>query len=126
MLLTAGLVLVAARALAGTPELQACLDHVDSGAFGTSQRTGCENQELARQDHRLNAEYKKLLQQTRSAGSEVSQALVAAQRQWLAFRDAWCTYEFKTGAAPGPEFDKAACLAEQTEKQADLLKESQY
>ena len=120
------LLLLAPRAFAGTPELQRCMDHVDPGFNATAQQTACENQEAVRQDHRLNTEYTKLLQQARGEGSDVGQALIAAQRQWLGFRDAWCGYESKTGAAPGPDFDKAACLAELTEKQADLIHTSQY
>jgi uncharacterized protein YecT (DUF1311 family) len=109
------------EALAGTPELQVCMDNVDLGALKNAQWIACEEAELSRQDRRLNIEYRKLQASLSDEGAEASKALVLAERQWLAFREAWCAFEGKTNSAPGPEFNRAACMADLTEAQANRL-----
>jgi uncharacterized protein YecT (DUF1311 family) len=103
-----------------SPEGQTCMDHVDLGAFKETQWAACYQSEFQRQDARLNLEYKKL---RAKLTPDAAQALVLAQRQWLQFRGLWC--DFDTKKDPGHSFDKPACMAELTEKQADLLAASQ-
>lgn len=121
ILIAAAFMLTATLAWADSPELTACMDHVDLGAFKTEQWIACQTQELARQDHRLNVEYKKVQAQAEKKGSDAVKALVSAERQWLAYREAWCNFEAKSGGAPGPAFKQAACMVELTASQADKL-----
>lgn len=99
-------ILMATLAWADSPELRACMDNVDLGALKTEQWIACQTQELARQDHRLNVEYKKVQAQAAEQGSETAKALVLAERQWLAYREAWCNFEATYGGEPGPAFNR--------------------
>ncbi|CAH2602754.1 conserved exported protein of unknown function [Rhodovastum atsumiense] len=117
-------ILMLTQAWAGSPELAVCMDHVDLGALKTTQWIACQEQELARQDHRLNAEYKKLRSQVAVTGKENVNMLIGAQRQWLAFREAWCNFEAAFAGAPGPAFNRVACMVDLTTAQADKLHSS--
>lgn len=112
------------EALAGTPELGVCMDNVDLGASKNTQWLACEVGELSRQERRLNREYKKLQASLLNQGVDAAKALVVAERQWLAFREAWCAFEGKAGGAPSPEFQRVTCMAELTEAQANRLSSS--
>ncbi len=91
--LVAGLSVASAAAAASnaeiekhyTPALQTCLDS-DAGA-STMGQIGCIGAELKIQDGRLNAAYRKAMGELTS-GQKTK--LQAAQRAWIAFRDADC------------------------------------
>lgn len=106
-------------ARAQLPEVTRCMDAVDMGAFKNSQMNACYEQELARQDKVLNAEYRRM--QAAVAGPEAGKALVLGQRAWLAFRTSWCDFEARQMSAPNPEFNRLACMVNLTAAQSKLL-----
>ncbi len=110
-----------ARAAAESPDFQKCMDAVDLGAFKMTQWTACYEAELKRQDRELNATYQKI---QKAAAPDLKQALTKGQRAWIAYRDAWCSYEELTPVAPGGSVNKAACLLDLTKTQIDRLKNS--
>ncbi len=114
-------VLFPARAGAETPDFQRCMDAVDLGAFKMTQWTTCYEAELKRQDRELNATYLKV---QKAAAPELKQSLIKGQRAWIAYRDAWCSYEERTPVAPGGSVNRAACLLDVTNTQIDRLKNS--
>ena len=111
----------AAKAETDSPEFQKCMDAVDLGAFKNTQWTACYEGELKRQDRQLNAVYHKV---QKAATPELKQAIVKGQRAWVAYRDAWCSYEELTPVAPGGSVNKAACLLDLTNAQITRLKNS--
>ena len=111
----------AARAETESPEFQKCMDAVDLGAFKNTQWTACYEAELKRQDRQLNAVYQKV---QKAATPELKQALVKGQRAWVAYRDAWCSYEELAPVAPGGSVNKSACLVDLTIAQITRLKNS--
>ncbi len=110
-----------AKAEAETPEFRKCMDAVDLSAFKNSQWASCYEAELKRQDRALNGAYQQIQKQ---AAPELKQALTKGQRAWLAYRDAWCTYEEQTPVAPGGSVNKMACLVDVTIAQIKRLKDS--
>ena len=120
-LVTLSPLISSAKAETDSPEFQKCMDEVDLGAFKNTQWTACYEAEWKRQDRQLNAVYQKI---QKSTDPELKQALVKGQRAWLAYRDAWCSYEFLTPVAPGGYVNKAACLVDLTVAQIKRLKES--
>lgn len=68
-----------------TPALQKCLDSPDG--VSTMGQIGCIADELKIQDGRLNAAYRKAMGKL-TPGQKTK--LQAAQRAWIAFRDADC------------------------------------
>jgi uncharacterized protein YecT (DUF1311 family) len=112
--------------LADSSELASCMDKVDLGALKDQQRIACEAQELARQDRRLNDKYKKLQAQAAGNGVAAVKALALAERQWLSYRESWCAFDVIEGGAPGPDFNRVACMKKMTKSQADLLHSEQY
>jgi len=113
--------LSAARAEPESPEFEKCMDAVDLGAFKNTQWTACYEAEWKRQDKQLNAVYQKI---QKTASPELKQALLKGQRAWVAYRDAWCSYEELTPVAPGGYVNKAACLVDTTATQINRLKNS--
>ena len=82
----------------------ACIE-ATPGGYSTMGMTGCTLAEAEWWDARLNAEYQALMASERAADAEWqpipgmlprpsgAEALRAAQRAWIAWRDATCTYE---------------------------------
>ena len=92
-------------------EMQTCMDNVDLGAMKNSQWAACYGAELKRQDAKLNDAYR-LAQ--RSVPADAKDALLRAQRSWIAFRDTWCGYEAALPFAPGGEVNRLSCLVDLT------------
>ena len=84
--------------------MQACID-ATPGGNSTVGMAGCANAEAEWWDARLNAEYQALMTRERAADDEWmpipgqaprpsgAESLRAAQRAWIAWRDATCAYE---------------------------------
>ena len=105
-----------------TPLFGQCMDAVDLGAMKISQWTVCYQAELKRQDQFLNAEYQLL--KTRLAPSQHA-PLLAGQRAWIAYRDAWCKFQGSLDQAPSPDINALSCLVDLTAEQTKKIKESQ-
>lgn len=78
-------------------DIRAYYDACDSGVTLTMKI--CGSYHWIAEDVRLNRIYKQALAMARERGYEAS--LIRAQRAWLAFRDAACTYEGEMGAGGG-------------------------
>jgi len=97
----------------------------DSGV--TVNMNACVTYFLNAADKELNNLYQQLRQQVRQERGEDSTAersLIAAQRAWIAFRDATCDYE--NDGARGARWEglfHASCLTEKTRKRNKELKE---
>ena len=94
----------------------------DSG--GTLEMKICANYRWRVQDARLNKIYKQALTSAKEAGRE--RPLVRAQRAWLTYRDASCTYEGKAYAEGGTAegLFVLSCMEELTKQRADRLEAS--
>jgi uncharacterized protein YecT (DUF1311 family) len=110
-----------AKEEADTPNFKKCMSEVDLVAFKNTQWTACYEAEWKRKDKELNSVYQKI---KKGASPELKQALVKGQRAWIAYRDAWCSYEFLTPIAPGGYVNQAACLVDLTVAQINRLKDS--
>ena len=76
-----------ADAGAASPKFDSCMKNASANA----EMMSCVQEESARLDKELNANYRKL---TATLTPERKRALVKAQRAWLAFRDANCAFYF--------------------------------
>lgn len=86
-------------------------------------------------DARLNAQYRATMAEMRRRdasaerglpGPSYAQALLDAQRKWIAFRDANCLsvgYEYRGGSAE--RLSRATCLAEMTDARTRELRQIQ-
>jgi uncharacterized protein YecT (DUF1311 family) len=97
-------------------------DACDSGV--TLSMKICGSYRWMVEDARLNKAYKQALTKAREMGYESS--LVRAQRAWLAYRDAACTYEGEMGAGGGTAegLYVLGCKLDLTKQQADRLENS--
>ncbi|WP_230383057.1 lysozyme inhibitor LprI family protein [Paracoccus shanxieyensis] len=93
------------------------------GGASTVGMTQCLGHERADWDRLLNDNYAKLVAQTKDSDAGNAQpvlpALQAMQRDWIAFRDASCTFaalQFQGGTAAGPAGE--SCLLQLTGEQA--------
>ena len=96
-------------------QFSACMD--TSGGV-TSNMVDCYNEELTRQDARLNEAYK----MTMSAFSAESKTrLRDAQRLWIKFRDADCEIYYTLSGGTMDMLNGADCVLSMTKKRADDL-----
>jgi uncharacterized protein YecT (DUF1311 family) len=74
------------------------------------------------EDDRLNQVYKQVLAQAKISGYDKS--LINAQRAWIAYRDAHCSFEGEMAAGGGTEegIYVLSCKQELTKQQAERLK----
>ena len=110
-----------AQAAGETAYLQRCLDAVELGGLKITQWTACWTDELIRQDKELNSTYLRI---QKISSPELKRALIRGQLAWLAYRDAWCSYEELTPVSPGGSANRAACRGEVTITQIKRLKNS--
>jgi len=102
--------------------------------IGAAQGGGSGLPDLRGADGRLNAQYRATLAEMRhrdanpapdaTSGPSYSQALVTAQRAWIAFRDANCLsvgYEYRGGSAE--RLSRATCLVQMTEARTRELRQ---
>ena len=105
-----------------TKDFTLCMKNVDLGAMKNSQWLNCYQLELKRQDMFLNNEYQKLKVKL---GPEQQKSLLAGQRAWIAYRDAWCKFQGMLDVAPTPEINGLACLVDLTSEQVKRLRDSE-
>lgn len=82
---------------AGSAFAKSAVDECLDKAMSNMDMYDCQKAELARQDKRLNTEYKKLVDELKkdnsNEGKEIIDRTVKAQRIWILFRDASCDLE---------------------------------
>ncbi|WP_045023525.1 lysozyme inhibitor LprI family protein [Rhizobium nepotum] len=93
--------------------------------------TECAGEDYEKADRQLNAEYQKvrkqLAERDRSAEESdkgATDALITAQRAWVAFRDANCdAFGFQARGGTMEPMLVSACLADMSSKRADELRQ---
>ena len=100
-------------------EIRESYNACDSGV--TLSMKICGAYQLTEQDLRLNEQYKQALLKAKQQGAK--QALVKAQRAWLAYRDAQCPFEGSWNAEGGTAegLYVLSCKLDLTKLQADRL-----
>lgn len=96
-----------------------------------SDMTVCAGQDYDKADKELNAEYQKLRKvlaerdkAADEAGKGATEALVAAQRAWVAFRDANCDFHgFQARGGTMEPMLIASCLADMSRERATELRQ---
>jgi len=81
----------------------------------------CAADETARQDARLNRNYKAILDQLDSTDDK--DAVRNAQRAWIAFRDADCASYVSMTWGTMSRLEGAQCLTDRTQERADQLED---
>ena len=91
---------------------------MDASGGATFKMIDCINDEHAKQDKRLNAAYKQL-------GSQVSpeqkKQLLTAQRLWIKYRDANCSFYYDPDGGSLARINAAGCDLEMTTQRANEL-----
>lgn len=107
-----------AATLAAGPVHAACEDN----AANQLELNDCAGQSLAKSDLALNGLYREIMQRLGKTSAEAKQ-LVAAQRAWIAFRDAECDFA-SAGVAGGSIYPMtvANCRDTLTQKRIDDFK----
>jgi uncharacterized protein YecT (DUF1311 family) len=98
------------------------MDSVDLSGFKNTQWAQCHSEELRRADTTLNTEYRSI--QSRLVSTERREALVRAQRAWLAYRDSFCAFAEMSDQAPNHETNNLRCLVDLTHLQTAALIEA--
>jgi uncharacterized protein YecT (DUF1311 family) len=101
-----------------TSQFTKCMNDVDLGAFKNTQWGACYEAELARQNKRLELEYKKLRAEYKSVDMK---PLDEAKNSWLKYREQWCHYEEALPIAPTPYVNYRACLVNTTIEQINKI-----
>jgi uncharacterized protein YecT (DUF1311 family) len=106
-------------ASAGTDIEAACYKDCESSTTSNPDYKACVARAADKADAALNQAYKDLLGAVRAAGKEMGQApdtqvddLKNAQKQWIAYRDANCTFEDSLafgGTAIGGNYSSCLC-----------------
>ena len=99
-----------------TQEYLTCMDKSNGN---TAEMTDCISAETARQDARLNENYKRLMQKL---SAKRKNALQAAQRAWVKFRDANCSFYFDPDGGTAALLDGRDCFLQATADRAKELK----
>jgi uncharacterized protein YecT (DUF1311 family) len=99
-----------------TQEYLTCMDKSNGNTAGM---TDCISAETARQDARLNENYKRLMQKL---SAKRKNALQAAQRAWVKFRDANCSFYFDPDGGTAALLDGRDCFLQATADRAKELK----
>lgn len=92
-----------------------CMKHSHDEAI---EVRGCIDDEYERQDARLNLAYKQL---TDNVFTSQRQPLIQAQRAWIPYRDANCTYYFDPRLGWMGEVEARKCKIRMTQERADEL-----
>ena len=99
-----------------TQEYLACMDK--SGGV-TADMIECTSTEKARQDARLNENYKKLMSKLSAKRKKM---LLEAQRAWIKFRNANCNFYFDPEGGTAALLAGTGCLLQVTADRAKELK----
>jgi len=114
LVLTAALAVLSPAAHARAPgEPESC------DGVSTPEIVDCVNFKTAQWDKRMNAAYQKALKEGEARRQE---QLRTAQRLWIQFRDANCTYFFM-GEGTVARIDAAECVRNMTEARARELED---
>jgi len=111
---------VAAAALLGAAVSASAGDQGDPGqdcGVSTPEMVDCLNAQTAQWDKRLNAAYKAALD---AALPKQREQLRVAQRLWIQYRDANCTY-YAMGEGSIARIEAAACMQRMTKARAEEL-----
>jgi uncharacterized protein YecT (DUF1311 family) len=113
------IVLVPAEAMAGTDIVAACYQTCADSTHSNPEYKTCVARAADKADAALNKEYQSLLEAVRAAGKDMDQDpstqlgyLKDAQKQWIAYRDANCTFEDSLafgGTAIGGNYSSCLC-----------------
>ena len=115
-----GLLLSTSPLAAADSEMtQEYLTCMDKSSGNTAGMTDCISAETARQDARLNENYKRLMQKL---SAKRKNALQAAQRAWVKFRDANCSFYFDPDGGTAALLDGRDCFLQATADRAKELK----
>src|ERR1044072_9270961 len=90
-------------------QFNACMDAPDIGS--NASMLACLTPELERQDAALNRRYQEVMGGLTSAQKT---KLRAAQRAWIAYRDAWCTAQEDTDWGTMSRISQAYCELDET------------
>lgn len=117
------LVLIAAGvALAGTPA--AARDCTEQATV--IEQIDCTTDALAKADADLNAVWRRVMAEHPSGGARDAhqEDIRAAQRAWIAFRDADCEAASQIGIPKYWEANRLGCLLQHTESRTQALRET--
>jgi uncharacterized protein YecT (DUF1311 family) len=99
-----------------SPEYVSCMDKSNGNTAGMSD---CISAETARQDARLNENYKRLMSKL---SAKRKNALQAAQRAWVKFRDTNCSFYSDPDGGTAALLDGRDCFLQATANRAKELK----
>ena len=119
LLLASIMLMVPLAAQAGTDIGAACYKDCDAQTHSNPEYKACVARAADKADAALNKAYQSLLDAVRAAGKDMGQDpstqiadLKDAQKQWIAFRDANCTFEDSLafgGTAIGGNYSSCLC-----------------
>jgi len=123
---THGITLIVFGLLLNTPPLAAAdgemtqeyLTCMDKSNGNTAGMTDCISAETARQDARLNENYKRLMSKL---SAKRKNTLQTAQRAWVKFRDANCSFYFDPEGGTAALLDGRDCFLQATANRAKEL-----
>ena len=123
---TLGTILAVFGLLLSTPPLAAAdsemtqeyLTCMDKSSGNTAGMTDCISAETARQDARLNENYKRLMSKL---SAKRRNALREAQRAWVKFRDTNCSFYFDPDGGTAALLDGRDCFLQATANRAKEL-----
>ena len=99
-----------------SPEYLSCMDKSNGNTAGM---TDCISAETARQDARLNENYKRLMSKL---SAKRKNTLQAAQRAWVKFRDTNCSFYFDPEGGTAALLDGRDCFLQATANRAKELR----
>jgi len=99
-----------------TPEYSTCMDKSNGNTAGM---TDCISAETARQDARLNENYKRLMSKL---SAKRKNTLQTAQRAWVKFRDANCSFYSDPEGGTAALLDGRDCFLQATAGRAKELR----
>jgi len=108
-----------ALAAADSDMTQEYLTCMDKSQGVTPEMIDCMSAETARQDARLNANYKKLLA---NLSAKRKKTLLEAQRAWIKFRDLNCEFYSDPAAGTAARLAGSGCFLQPTADRAKELK----
>lgn len=98
-----------------SPQFGACMNKAEGV---TSAMVECYNEELEKEDARLNNAYKNVMT---AFSPENKQKVLTAQRLWIKFRDADCNLYYTLSGGTMDLLNGADCTLSMTKKRADDL-----
>ena len=124
---TQGTILIVLGLVSNTPPLAAAdsdmsqeyLSCMDKSNGNTAAMTDCISAETARQDARLNENYKRLISKV---STKRKNTLLEAQRAWVKFRDANCRFYSDPEGGTAALLDGRDCFLQATANRAKELK----